>query len=62
MDTRKRKQMAFDIDPELHTEIKVTAAKKSISVSFLMKIALNEYLRKERRIEQQEFERKASIK
>lgn len=43
----KRKQMAFDINPALHTEVKTYAAKRNISMNLWIQRAILEALKKE---------------
>jgi predicted HicB family RNase H-like nuclease len=45
---KNRKQLGFDIHPDIHTEIKILAAKKGISISYLIACAINEFLRREK--------------
>jgi predicted HicB family RNase H-like nuclease len=40
MQKKKRKQIAFDIDPELHKRIKADAALKGISINLWMAMAI----------------------
>lgn len=37
---KKRKQFAFDIDPELHKEVKILAAQRNISINLWMTRAI----------------------
>jgi len=46
MEKKKRKQLAFDIDPELHKLIKADAAQKGISINLWMAIAIYEKMKK----------------
>jgi len=46
MEIKKRKQLAFDIDPELHKKIKSDAALQGISINLWMAIAIYEKLKR----------------
>lgn len=46
-DTKKRKQMAFDIHPEIHQQVKILAAMRNISISCWMSRAINDRIAKE---------------
>ncbi len=45
--TKKRTQIAFDIDPEIKTQIKVSAARRNISINLWMMRAIMSRLKKE---------------
>ena len=49
---KKRYQMAFDVSKEMHTQVKVSAAKRNISVSCWMARAINDRLAKENRYDE----------
>jgi len=44
---KKRKQMAFDINPEVHKKVKVLAALRNISINLWMSRAINDRIEKE---------------
>lgn len=46
---QKRKQMAFDIDPEVHKEVKALAARRGISMSLWVSRAIKERIDKEKK-------------
>lgn len=43
---KKRKQMAFDIDPDVHHQIKMMALMDKVSVNLWMARAINQYIKK----------------
>ena len=45
--TKQRKQLAFDIDPELHTQIKILAARRNISMNVWLTRAILARIQKE---------------
>jgi len=45
-----RKQIIFDVDPDLHAEIKAIAALKKITMNNWIHRAINEQFKKDRRI------------
>lgn len=47
---KKRKQMAFDILPEVHHQIKILAATRNISINTWMARAIRDRIAKEMRI------------
>jgi predicted HicB family RNase H-like nuclease len=47
IDKKKRYQMAFDVSKEMHTEVKVLAAIRNISVSLWIARAINDRIAKE---------------
>lgn len=51
METKKRKQIAFDITEDLHTKIKVLAAQRNITMNNWMQRAIFERIAKEERKE-----------
>jgi len=44
---KKRKQIAFDINPEIHQIIKILAAKRGISINLWLHRAIQERIKKE---------------
>jgi predicted HicB family RNase H-like nuclease len=46
---KQRKQMIFDINPELHMQIKIMAARRNVSLSLWVTRAIHEQLKKETR-------------
>jgi predicted HicB family RNase H-like nuclease len=46
-ETKKRKQMAFDVSPEIHQQIKVLAAMRNISINLWMARAISDRITKE---------------
>lgn len=48
-ETKERKQIIFDIHPEIHRQIKVYSAMRNISMNNWMQRAINERLEKEKR-------------
>ncbi len=46
-ETKKRYQMAFDVNKEIHTQIKILAAIRNISVNSWMARAINDRIAKE---------------
>ncbi len=40
IEKKKRKQMAFDINPEIHRQVKILAAKRNISINLFVQRAL----------------------
>jgi predicted HicB family RNase H-like nuclease len=47
IEKKKRTQMAFDIQPEIHTQVKVLAAIRNISVSLWVTRAIKDRIVKE---------------
>jgi predicted HicB family RNase H-like nuclease len=45
---KKRKQIAFEILPELHQQIKISAAKRNISMTLWMQRAIQASLKEEK--------------
>jgi len=55
MDTKKkRKQMAFDVSPELHQQVKILAARRNISINLWMARAIQERIAKETKYDKEE--------
>lgn len=54
MEKNKRKQMAFDISPEMHREVKILAAMRNISVSCWVTRAINDRIIKEKKYDKNE--------
>jgi predicted HicB family RNase H-like nuclease len=52
MDEKKRKQMAFDVSPEIHQKIKILAAMRNISINLWMARAINDRIAKENRYDE----------
>jgi predicted HicB family RNase H-like nuclease len=46
---KQRKQMIFDINPELHMQVKIMAARRNVSLSLWVTRAIYEQLKKETR-------------
>ncbi len=46
-DKKKRKQMAFDVSLEIHTQIKILAAARNISINLWMARAIQDRIVKE---------------
>lgn len=46
-DKKKRKQMAFDVTPELHQKVKILAAMRNISINLWLARAINDRIAKE---------------
>ena len=46
-DKKKRTQMAFDISPEMHQQVKVLAAMRNISMNLWIARAINDRIAKE---------------
>ena len=46
-DKKKRKQMAFDVSLEMHTQIKILAAIRNISINLWMARAIQDRIAKE---------------
>jgi predicted HicB family RNase H-like nuclease len=46
-DKKKRTQMAFDVNPEIHQKIKILAAQRNISINLWMARAINDRIAKE---------------
>jgi predicted HicB family RNase H-like nuclease len=44
---KKRKQMAFDISPEIHQTVKILAARRNISINLWMARAIQERIDRE---------------
>jgi predicted HicB family RNase H-like nuclease len=44
---KKRTQMCFDVNPEVHKQIKVLAARRNISINLWMARAIHERIQKE---------------
>ena len=53
-DKNKRYQMAFDVSKEVHTEVKVSAALRNISISCWMSRAIHDRLQKENKYDKDE--------
>jgi hypothetical protein len=51
---QKRFQMAFDVSQEMHTEVKVLAAMRNISISLWVQRALIREINRQKRNENQE--------
>jgi len=47
MEDKKRKQMAFDVSPEIHQQVKVLAAIRNISMNLWMARAIQDRIAKE---------------
>lgn len=47
MEIKKRKQMAFDVSLEIHTQIKILAAARNISINLWMARAIQDRIAKE---------------
>jgi predicted HicB family RNase H-like nuclease len=47
MEKKKRKQMAFDVSPEIHQQIKILAAYRNISINLWMARAIADRIAKE---------------
>lgn len=43
----KRKQMAFDVRPEIHQQIKILAARRNITINMWMARAIHDRIAKE---------------
>lgn len=50
---KQRKQMAFDVHPDLHREIKIIAAKRNISISLWINRVLVAACKAENRFEKE---------
>lgn len=46
-DKKNRKQMAFDINPDVHQKVKILAAMRNISINLWMARAINDRIAKE---------------
>jgi predicted HicB family RNase H-like nuclease len=46
-ENKKRKQMAFDINPDIHQQVKILAAIRNISVNLWVARAINDRIAKE---------------
>lgn len=44
---KNRKQMAFDISPDIHQKVKILAAMRNISINLWMARAINDRIAKE---------------
>ncbi len=49
---KKRYQMAFDVSKEMHTQVKVLAAMRNISISCWIARAINDRIAKENRYDE----------
>ncbi len=49
---KKRKQMAFDISPEMHQQVKILAATRNISINLWMARAIQDRIAKENRYDE----------
>jgi predicted HicB family RNase H-like nuclease len=47
MEKKRRKQMAFDISPEVHQTVKILAARRNISINLWMARAIQERIDRE---------------
>ena len=54
-DKKKRKQMAFDVSPEIHQQIKILAATRNISINLWMIRAIHDRIVKETKDEKTTF-------
>ncbi len=52
-DKKIRKQMAFDVTPEMHKRIKILAAMRNISINMWLVRAINDRLAKEAKYDQE---------
>ena len=55
-DKKKRFQMAFDVNPEIHQQVKIFAAIRNISVSLWMTRAINDRIAKETKYDEKSKE------
>lgn len=53
---KKRKQMAFDVRPEIHQQIKVLAALRNISINLWMARAIQDRIVKETKYDEKDKE------
>ena len=51
---KKRKQLAFDISPEIHQQVKILAARRNISMNLWMMRAVMERIAKETKYDKEE--------
>jgi len=51
---KKRKQMAFDVSPELHQQVKILAARRNISINLWMARAIQERIAKETKYDKED--------
>lgn len=49
---KKRTQMAFDINPEVHREVKILAAMRNISINLWMARAIRDRIEKEKKYDE----------
>lgn len=56
----KRKQMAFDINPDIHQQIKVLAARRNISINLWMARAISDRIQKENKYDKEQEVRSMS--
>lgn len=51
---KKRKQLAFDISPEIHQQVKILAARRNISMNLWMNRAVIERIAKETKYDKED--------